>query len=157
MYSFEAIQWAVNGQIQEHIKALGLKSPTLYKWMEPSSDYTDSGAYNPLDRTRTIMRTSRDLGNPPERYLAPLHYLAAEFNQIVYPAPMPGKNLSDLQQELSKLVKEFGDVLTESGKRLADGDVSNNDARAIKKEALEVQRALSSFIAKVDAEALKNQ
>jgi len=157
MESYQAIQAAVNGKSVEHAKRLGVSLSLVSKWQEPSLEFTDSGAYNPLDRVETVIRTSRDLGNEPERHLAPLHYLAAKFGQIVFPAPAPGKNLSDLQQELSKLVKEFGDVLTESGKRLGDGDVSSKDARAITKEAQEVQRALSSFIAKLSAEALKNQ
>lgn len=155
MLSHEALQAAINGKTVEHAKKLGLAAVTLNKWQAPTLDFSDSGAYNPLDRIETIIETSRALGNPPERYLAPLYYLGAVFGQIIIPAPDAAHNLSELHRELTRLVKEFGDVLSTTGAKTADGNISRRDARAIKKEAYDLQRSLAAFIAKVEEAAGK--
>lgn len=156
MQSFEAMQKAINGKTIEHAKALGMSRSMVNKWQESSDSFDDSGAYNPLDRIVTVMNTSRAEGNGPERYLAPLHYLAIKFNQIVIPAPVPSKKLTELHQGLMKMTKEFGELLSVSGEKFADGDVSLKDSRAIRQEIYEMQTALSAFLAKVEAVASKD-
>lgn len=153
MQSHEAIQKTINGKSLPHAKRLGVSLSLVSKWQEPSLDFSDSGAYNPLDRIKTIMDGSQADGNGPDRYLAPIHWLAKEYRQIVIPVPDPNKGLSELHQELSRLTEEFGDLLSTSAERLADGDVSARDARAIRQEAYELQTVLSSFLLKVDEAA----
>lgn len=153
MQTHEAIQAAINGKTVDHARKLGLSLSMLSKWQEPSIDYTDSGAHNPLDRIETIIETSLALCNGPERALAPIHYLAERFNLIIIQAPPPGKELSELHQELAKLTREFGDVLSVSGAAFSDGDVSKKEARRIDKEGHELLRAVMSFLAKVKESA----
>lgn len=150
MQSHEAIQIAINGKTLVHAKALGMSRSMVNKWQEASETYEDSGAYNPLDRIKTIMDTSRAEGNGPERYLAPLHFLAQEYKQIVFPAPVSGKDLPELQQGLMKMTKEFGELLSVSGEKLADGEVTPRDLREIRQEVYEMQTALSAYLAKVE-------
>lgn len=156
MQSFEAMQKAINGKTIEHAKSLGMSRSMVNKWQESSDSFDDSGAYNPLDRIVTVMNTSRAEGNGHERYLAPLHYLAIKFNQIVIPAPPAHKGFSELYQNLSRLSKEFGDLLSISGEKFSDGEVSPRDARAIRQEAYELQTALSAFIMKVEEAVAKD-
>lgn len=150
MNSHEAIQSAVNGKTIVHAKKLGVSLSLVSKWQEPSTDFTDSGAYNPLDRIETIIETSRALGNGPKRAFAPIFFLAERFNLIAIYAPTPSRGLPELQCELARLTKEFGDVLTAAGESFADGEVSKKEAARIKKEGHELLRAVSTFMAKVD-------
>lgn len=156
MQSHEAIQKPINGKTLAHAKRLGVSLSLVSKWQEPSTEFDDSGAYNPLDRIETIMEGSRAEGNGPERYLAPLHYLAMKFHQIVFSAPAPGKELSELHKELSRITKEFGDLLSVSGEKFSDGEVCSRDARTIRQEVYELQTALSAFLAKVEEAAAKD-
>lgn len=153
MQSFEAIQASINGKTVDHAKRLGLSLSMVGKWQAPSTDFTDSGAYNPLDRLETIIETSLALGNGPERAFAPVRYLAERFGLIVIQPPPPCMALPELHQELARVIKEFGDVLTVSGASFADGEVSKKEAARIKKEANEVLRAVTAFIAKVEEAA----
>lgn len=156
MESHEAIQKTINGKTVPHAKRLGVSVSLVSKWQEPSLDFSDSGALNPLDRIETIMNGSLADGNGPERYLAPIHYLAVKFKQIVIPAPQTSKELPELHQGLMKMTKEFGELLSVSGEKFADGDVSPRDLKAIRQEVYEMQTALSAFLAKVEAAAAKD-
>jgi hypothetical protein len=76
MKTFEALQKAINGNTAYHAKRLGLSAPMLHKWQEPHMDWSDSGAYNPLDRIEAIIEIARSLGT--EEALAPVYYLRPE-------------------------------------------------------------------------------
>lgn len=155
MQSFEAIQAAINGKSLVHAKKLGVSLSLVSKWQEPSTEFSDSGAYNPLDRVETIIETSKGLGNPPERYLAPLHFLGALFSQIIIPAPDADSTLYEIHREITRLVKEFGDVLSTTASKTVDGNISRRDACSIKKEAYDLQQALATFISRVEEAADK--
>jgi len=150
MTSYEAFQKAINGNTIEHAKNLGLSTSAVYKWQEPHTDFTDSGAYNPLDRVERIIEKSLALGVVPDKALAPIHYLAERFNLIVIPAPKVSGSLHEIHKELSRVTKEFGDVLSVTGARLSDGDMSARDAEVITKEAYQLQRTVAAFIACID-------
>lgn len=157
MHSHAAIQAAVNGKSLFHAKRLGVSLSLVSKWQEPSTDFTDSGAYNPLDRLETIIETSLSLGNGPERAYAPAYYLAQRFGMIIIQAPAPGKTLPELHRELSRLTREFGDVLSASGAAFADGAVSRREAIEIRDKGLKMQRELATFMAMVDTAAEKRK
>lgn len=157
MQSHEVIQKSINGKSLAHAKRLGVSLSLVSKWQEPSLDFSDSGAYNPLDRIKTIMDGSKADGNGPERFLAPLHWLAREYRHIAIPLPSPNENLPELHRGLLKMTKEFGDLLSVSGEKFADGDVSRRDALAIRQEAYEMQTVIAAFLAKVEETVSKNK
>lgn len=150
MHSYEAFQKAIRGYTVDIARRLRLSTSQINKWQQPHADYTDSGSLNPLDRIELIIEGCLANGVSSDEAMSPIFYLAEKFNLIVFAAPKTGKRLSEIQQELSRVTKEFGDVLSVVGARLMDGEMSKRDAEAIKKEAFELQRALAVFIARVD-------
>jgi len=50
MESHEALKLAVGTDAVKMAKRLGRSSSLVHKWCEPSTDFSDSGALNPLDR-----------------------------------------------------------------------------------------------------------
>jgi hypothetical protein len=149
MHSYEAINKAIKGRTVEFAKRLRLSTPLLNKWQEPTTDYTDSGAYNPLDRIEAIIETSLAQGAPPEDAYAPLYYLAEKFNHIVIPIAIPHAQTSELSEELLKTVKEFGDLSSESATSLQDGRITRQEYARIDREAWHLIRQVACFLEKV--------
>lgn len=150
MKSYEAIQRSVAGKTVEHAKKLHKSTALLNKWMEPSTDFNDSGAYNPLDRIETIIETSLSLGSNPEDAVAPIQYLAERFHLIVIPTPKHSGKMEDVSNELLKTISEFGDLTREVSGAMKDGSIDKRDACRINKEAWELIRQVSTFIQKVN-------
>lgn len=141
MESYEALGNAINRQTKEHAKRLGLSVSTISKWQEPSVDFTDSGAFNPLDRIETIMETSLHLGNPAELALSPVFYLGDKFNFVPLILPPASPNLAEITMQLHKIVSEFGLLINESSEALKDGIVTPSERKRIE---LDAQRLLAS-------------
>lgn len=146
MKSFEAMGMAIGRDRVEHAKALHKSVHLISKWTEPSTDFTDSGTFNPLDRIETIIETALKVGNvAPSHALAPLYYLAGRFNCQLLPIPSQHPCLQDLAAQLSSTIKEFGDMVSAAGEAMQDGIISPDERRLIEKEALELQAAIGLF------------
>lgn len=153
MKSYEAIEKAVARKTVEHAKRLRKSTILVNKWMEPSTDFTDSGTLNPIDRIETIIETSLALGGTPEDAFAPIQYLAERFGLIVIPVPEATGQLEDVSQEMLKVCREFGHLTQETAKDLLDGKLSKKEAARIDKEAWELIRQVAAFIEEVNATA----
>ena len=145
MKSHESIQEAVAGDTVTHAKELHLSSSAVHKWQEPSSDFTDSGSFNPLDRILTVIRTSVRLGKSGNPY-APLHYLAAECSHVAIPIPKPQGDLGTLTSELLDAVREFGRLSEEASKAMASGDISPREFVRIERKAHSLCREVMEFV-----------
>jgi hypothetical protein len=152
MKSHEAMQRSIAGKTVEHAKKLHLSTPMINKWQEPSIDFNDSGAFNPLDRIETIIETSLSLGVSNEEATAPIQYLAERFGKIVINLPEIISKTEDLPHELLKTISEFGDLSRESATTMkAGGVIKPQAAKRIEKEAWELIRQVSVFLQKVNA------
>ena len=149
--SHEAIQTAVDGHTLEHAKRLRLSTSSLYKHMEPSTDFTDSGTLNPLDRIETIIETALTLGTPQKKALGPLNYLAGRFNVVAIPLPHFTPGLGSLTHELVRTISEFGDLVKASSDAMMDGTVTNAEAAHIDRESWEAIRQIVVHATKVKA------
>ena len=147
MKSHEAIQRSVNGKTVDHAKALGISLSSVTKWQEPSTDYTDSGSYNPLDRIESIIEKSLSLGNSPERAYSPIQYLTERFGLIMLHLPKTCKGNVEISRELLKTIKEFGDLAKAASESLNnDGTINKREAEKIDKEAWDLIRQTALFI-----------
>lgn len=146
MNTFDAIKRAIAGETLIHSKALHLSVSSVNKWQEPSKDFDDSGSYNPLDRTETIIETSIKLGTPREDALAPIQYLASVFNCLLIPLPNETPTLKNMHTELAALVKEFGHLMERSADAMADGRITADELKAIEHEAQHLQYRLGLFL-----------
>lgn len=131
MKTFEALQRSISGQTVAHAKELHLSTSLVNKWQEPTTDFSDSGAYNPLDRIETIIETSHKLGTPRPDALAPIQFLAHRFNAVLIPLPEASPCLKNLHAQLSTAVIEFGHLMEKSAIAMADGVISHDERRTI--------------------------
>ena len=149
MRSHEALQRAIHGRTVEHARKLGLSTVLISKWQEPHTDFTDSGAYNPLDRIETVIETSLSLGNPQADAFAPIQYLSERFGLIMIAVPKASAGKEEVSKELLQTVKEFGELASVSSEALQDGKISSREIAHIEKEAWELIRQTAAFIQKV--------
>lgn len=136
MKSHEAMKKAIQGDAIEHAKALRLNVRSVYRFCEPTTDFSDSGALNPLDRLETIIATSMAMGHPAEHAQAPIVYLAHRFGGTYLPGLGPHQSFSALTAQVCKTVAKFGDMIESVGasvqERSESGqDISPNELRDI--------------------------
>lgn len=146
MKSFEALELAVGKKGPEFAKRLRLSTSLIHKWTEPSTDYTDSGALNPLDRVEHIVETSLSLGNSKDDAFAPIQYLTERFGLILIEMPQAGGAPEAIQKELLATIKEFGELAAAAGKALHDGMINKREVANIEKEAWELIRQVAAFM-----------
>lgn len=151
MESHEAISSAINGHTKDVAKALHLATITVNKWQEPSTDFTDSGAFNPLDRIETIIRQSLSLGTYREKAFAPIRFLAEKFNLCCFPLTKKQADASDLTKDLMKTIEEFGQLTAIFAKTYGDSHISRSDAEKINKEGWELVNQTLHFLEEVNA------
>jgi hypothetical protein len=151
MKSFEAIQRAIQGKTVEHAKRLGKSTSLINKWQEPSNDYTDSGAYNPLDRIEAIVDTAMALGVSRDEALAPVYWLNHRFGLVAFTLPHGSGNA--INTELITTIKEFSDLIQTTSTALQDGRISRPEATEIVKEGEEALRAIGALIGMVKESA----
>jgi hypothetical protein len=149
MKSHEALNKAIGRQTVEHAKRLHLSTSMVHKWQEPAVDYTDSGAFNPLDRLETIIETALSLGIPLEDAYSPLHYLAQKFDHIAVPIPVGRPDIKGVSDELLKAVTEFGELAREASTALQDHKITRLEFSRIDKEAWELIRQVALFLSRV--------
>lgn len=152
MKSHEALRQAIAGKTVEHAKRLGLSTGLLHKWQEPSTDWSDSGAYNPLDRIEALMQEAERLGQRPDQAHAPLLWLAAQFRYVCI--RIGSDDPADLSQELLKTAREFGELAAATSEALLDGRISFVEADTIEREGWHLIRQTAAFMARV-REAVK--
>lgn len=147
MKSYEAIQKAVSGKTIDHAKELHLSTSLLHKWQEPSTDFTDSGAHNPLDRLETIIETALSLGTKREEALAPITFLAHRFNLMLVRAPRPVmQDTSDLSHSLMMTIQHFGHLVKEASIALTDGRVTKEEYEKIQLEGWHLIETAITFM-----------
>jgi len=124
MKTYEALQRCIDGKTVLHARELHLSTSSLSKWQEPTLDFSDSGAFNPLDRIEKIVETSLKLGTAQEDALAPIQYLAQAFNSILIPLPKETPTLKNIHFQLYETVKKFGGLMEKSAQAMADGRIT---------------------------------
>jgi len=153
--SYEALNRAISRQTVEHARRLHVSTSLVHKWQEPSTDFTDSGAYNPLDRIETIIETALSLGVKTEEAFAPIHYLAERFGQIVIPIPKSENTAAEASKELLKTIQEFGEMAAEASKALRDGKITWQEYDRINREAWELIRQVAVFLRVIESSVRK--
>ena len=144
MESHEAIKKLIGKDIDEIARTLGIARSTVYKWMEPSGDWSDSGARNPLDRLELMIRAAKECGRDKQAFL-PIHYLARRFGGVFLQLPKRQCHLMEIHQKLSDTVKEYGEMMAATGEALADGRIDKQEKKKVLKETDEAIEQLVMF------------
>jgi hypothetical protein len=151
MQSHESIQQAINRKTKEHAKRLGLTWKTVSKWQEPTENYSDSGALNPLDRIERIVETALILGEKIEDAFAPLHYLDQRFRRICLDVVKTNHRPADRSKELLRVIKNFGKLAEAASAALEDNRLTKKEAHAIINDWQRLIRQGAIFIESIKA------
>lgn len=150
MESWEAIRLAVGTDNVKVAKRLGRSTSLIHKWCEPASDFSDSGALNPLDRLEMVMEVALREGRPARDALAPIYYLAQRFDGMFLPPVPKSLESADFARQLCKVMKETGEAVSEAAEALEDGVLSAIERRQTGKALHEAIAELSVFLRMIE-------
>lgn len=122
-------------------KRLGRSSSLVQKWCEPTTDFTDNGAYNPLDRIAGMMEVAEQNGKSSLEILAPVRYLASG-RALVIPTTQNKSCPEEINIQTAKTMKEFGEAIAVAADALQDKKLSPNERKVVLKEMDEALHAL---------------
>lgn len=152
MESHEAMRRAVGRDAVKVAKRLGRSSSMVHKWCEPAADFTDSGAFNPLDRIEGTIEVALKEDRKSADAFAPIYYLAQRFGGLFLP-PIPRTiNTHEISTQLMRTVKEAGEAFSVAAAALEDDDLSPNERREILREAHEAMAAFAELTRMIEAE-----
>ena len=152
MESHEAMKLTVGTDAVKVAKRLGRSSSLVSKWCEPSTDFSDSGALNPLDRLEMVIEVALNEGRKPGEAFSPIYYLAQRFGGLFLPPVKHQVNTIAYSKQLCSAVKEAGEAFAAAAEALEDDVLSNNERRRISKELHEALAAMAAFARLVDGE-----
>lgn len=151
MESHEAMKLAVGSNAVKVAKRLGRSSSLVHKWCEPSTDFSDSGALNPIDRLEMTIEVALNEGHPLSGAFAPVYYLAQRFGGLFFPPVKHQVNTLEYSKQLCAVVKEAGEAFAAAAEALEDDVLSPNERRKVSRELHEALAAMSEFARMVDA------
>lgn len=152
MRSDEAIARCVGRHTVPVAKALHLSVSTVGKWKEPTLDFSDSGALNPIDRIETMVKTAISEGQPLEDALAPILCLAAKFSMTAIPIPKITPAFKDIVKQSHRSIQEFGEFISAFSAAIADGEISPVEHGRVDKEALELIQQVVALMQLLDCD-----
>lgn len=152
MESFDAMRLAVGTDAVKVAKRLGRSSSLVSKWCEPSTDFTDSGALNPLDRLEMVVEVALSQDRKPTEAFAPIYYLAHRFGGLFLPPVRHQVNTLEYSKQLCRAVKEAGEAFAAAADALEDDVLSNNERRKISKELHEALAEMATFARLIELE-----
>ncbi|NOQ52481.1 MAG: hypothetical protein GQ578_09735 [Desulfuromonadaceae bacterium] len=138
MESYDAMRQLVGGDAREMAKRIGRSSSLIQKWCEPSNDYSDSGAYNPLDRLEGMMDEAEKLNKHPREIYAPIRYLSQD-RGVFIPLPQNSCSIEQICDQTARVIKEVGEALSAAGALL---EQKNLTPIARKRALKEIDEAL---------------
>ncbi|HEU5079347.1 MAG TPA: phage regulatory CII family protein [Opitutaceae bacterium] len=116
---------------------LGLSLSLIYKWAEPPSDDSGSGANNPLDRIDQLLRITGD------RRIAQWVCERAGGFYIANPHP---KTPPALIPATNDIIQEFADMLGVIATAAADQHITKDEAKSIRQRWEELKTVTEGFV-----------
>ena len=117
---------------------MGLSLSLIYKWAEPPTDETGSGANNPLDRIEQLLRITND-----ERIAQWVCERAGGF-YIHNPKSKP--HAYQLIPSTNSIVQEFADMLGVIAVAAADNAITKEEAKAIRRRWEDLKPVTEGFV-----------
>lgn len=140
MESHEVLREVLKKTSAKQISAdMGLSLSLIYKWAEPPSDATGSGAHNPLDRVDQLLKVTQDT-----RIAQWVCERAGGFF-IVNPDATKPHPIS-LIPTTNAIVQEFADMLAVIATAAADNHITKDEAKQIRRRWEELKSVAEGFI-----------
>jgi len=151
MESHEAMRLLISGDASPIAKALHIHASTIARWGLPTEDYSQSGAYNPLDRLEVMMAEALRRGRSQADAFAPIHYLALAVGGVFLPpAPTVTKH-HEFTKQMAVTMKEVGEFLAKGAEIIEDDKVTPAEKREFMKEGHEALHNLTMMLSMGEA------
>lgn len=117
---------------------MGLSLSLIYKWAEPPSDDSGSGANNPLDRIDQLLRISKD------RRIA--QWVCERAGGFFITNPTAKPHPTSLIPATNDIVQEFADMLQVIAAAGADQQITKDEAKTIRQRWEELKSVTEGFV-----------
>lgn len=94
-----------------------------------------------------------DAGVDPDTAMGPIRWINEQLGYSAFKLPDVDVPQRDLVKELAKTIEEFGDLASSAGASLSDGKATPKEARAARKEAMDLIRQTLAFCLAMDRAA----
>ncbi|PTY05960.1 hypothetical protein DB347_15935 [Opitutaceae bacterium EW11] len=139
MQSHELLKEVLKKTSAKQIAAdMGLSLSLIYKWAEPPSDDSGSGANNPLDRIDQLLRISGD------KRIA--QWVCERAGGFFITNPHAKPHNTSLIPATNDIVQEFADMLQVIATAAADQQISPDEAKAIRQRWEELKSVTEGFV-----------
>jgi len=139
MESHELLKEVLKKTSAKQIAAdMGLSLSLIYKWAEPPSDDSGSGANNPLDRIDQLLRISAD------RRIA--QWVCERAGGFFISNPPAKPHPFSLIPATNDIVQEFADMLQVIATAAADQQITKEEAKAIRQRWEELKSVTEGFV-----------
>lgn len=139
MHSHEVLKEVLKQTSAKQIAAeMGLSLSLIYKWAEPPTDDSGSGANNPLDRIGQLIHASND----PRI----AQWVCEQAGGFYIKNPKLLQHTGQLIPLTNDIVQEFADMLATIAKASADNTITKEEARNIRRRWEELKSVTEGFV-----------
>jgi hypothetical protein len=139
MQSHELLKEVLKKTSAKQISAdMGLSLSLIYKWAEPPTDETGSGANNPLDRIEQLLRITGD-----ERIA---QWVCEQAGGFFIKNPKAKVHPFLLIPSTNSIVQEFADMLGVIAVAAADNAITATEAKAIRRRWEDLKSVTEGFV-----------
>lgn len=139
MQSHEVLKEVLKKTSAKHIAAeMNLSLSLIYKWAEPPTDDSGSGANNPLDRIGQLLRASDD----PRI----AQWVCEQAGGFFIKNPHQLQHTGQLIPLTNDIVQEFADMLATIAKSAADNSITKDEAKVIRRRWEELKSVTEGFV-----------
>ena len=117
---------------------LQLSLSLIYKWAEPPSDDSGSGANNPLDRVGQLIKATKDP--------AIAQWVAEQTGGFFIRNPATLHHTAQLIPLTNDIVQEFADMLATIASSAADSKITTEEAKRIRARWEELKSVTETFV-----------
>jgi hypothetical protein len=140
MQSHELLKEVLKKTSAKQISAdMGLSLSLIYKWAEPPSDDSGSGANNPLDRIDQLLTITQD------RRIA--QWVCERAGGFFITNPNSKPHPQSLIPATNDIVQEFADMLQVIASAAADQHITKEEAKTIRQRWEELKSVTEGFVA----------
>jgi hypothetical protein len=139
MQSHELLKEALKKTSAKQIASeMGLSLSLIYKWAEPPTDETGSGANNPLDRIEQLLKITGD-----ERIA---QWVCERAGGFFITNPKAKAQSYQLIPSTNSIVQEFADMLGVIALAAADNSITKDEARSIRRRWEDLKSVTEGFV-----------
>ena len=145
---YDILSRAIGGEFKQVAHDANMKPSTLYDMC--NEDRTPEPHHVKVVK---LCNAAIEAGVAHDAAKGPIRWINEQVGYAAYSLPDVDPDERDLVQGLAKTVEEFGDLAASAGASLSDGKATPKEARAVRKEVMDLIRQSLAFSLAMDRAA----